>query len=139
MKNNRQKGAVALILVVLVLSALMAISLGISGLVIQQIRLARQVGESAGAYQAADSGIEMSLYHYNTDEATTTVDFLSVANGLNDSANYCSGADTYWFNVGPNAFFCLELNEDEGKITSIKSIGKQKETRRAAQISVSSP
>lgn len=61
-KNISKKGAVTILLSVLLLSILLVIGLGISGLMLYQIKMSGQVGESVVAFYAADSGAERCLY-----------------------------------------------------------------------------
>jgi len=68
MKENKinnglfQKGAVSIVLAVLLLSILLVIGLGISALMLQQIKLSGQSGRSVIAFYAADAGAERCLY-----------------------------------------------------------------------------
>jgi len=57
-----QKGAVSIILAVLLLSVLSVISLGISILMIQQIKMSGQAGRSVVAFYTAEAGVERCLY-----------------------------------------------------------------------------
>jgi hypothetical protein len=54
----------SLLLTILILSAVLAISLGISVVVVQQIKISSQIADSVLAFFAADSGMERSLYNY---------------------------------------------------------------------------
>lgn len=57
-----QKGAVSVVLAVLLLSILLVIGLGVSALMLQQIQLSGQSGQSVVAFYAADAGAERCLY-----------------------------------------------------------------------------
>jgi len=57
-----QKGAVSIVLAILLLSILLVIGLGISTLMLQQIKLSGQSSQSVVAFYAADSGAERCLY-----------------------------------------------------------------------------
>jgi len=57
-----QKGAVSIVLAVLLLSILLVIGLGVSALMLQQIRLSGQSGQSVIAFYAAEAGAERCLY-----------------------------------------------------------------------------
>jgi hypothetical protein len=61
-KNIFTKGAVTILLSVLLLSILLVIGLGVSALMLQQIKLSGQIGKSVVAFYAADSGAEKCLY-----------------------------------------------------------------------------
>ena len=79
--TGRQKG-VSLYLSILILAILLAISLGLSTILISQIKIIRSIEESVIAFYAADTGIERELYEKNSppfeysdylDEAAYTV------------------------------------------------------------------
>ncbi len=59
---NKQKGAVTIILSLLVLSVLLVIGLSVSLISLQRIKMAAQMGQSVTAYYAAESGMERCLY-----------------------------------------------------------------------------
>ncbi|MBU4082427.1 pilus assembly PilX N-terminal domain-containing protein [Patescibacteria group bacterium] len=61
-EKNFQKGAISIVLAVLVLSIISTIVIGIATLTIQQTRLAGQTGQSVIALYAADAGAERCLY-----------------------------------------------------------------------------
>ena len=69
-----QKGAVSIILAVLLLSVLLVIGLGISILMIQQIKMSGQAGRSVVAYYAAEAGAEKCLYEVRKNEAVSCPD-----------------------------------------------------------------
>jgi len=59
---NKEKG-VSLLLAVLVSSVLLAVSLGVSAILINQIRMIKGMGDSVVAFYAADNGVEEMLYN----------------------------------------------------------------------------
>ncbi len=61
-KNIYQQGAISILLAILLLAELSVISLGISFLAIQQLKLSGQAGQSVLAYYAAEAGAEKCLY-----------------------------------------------------------------------------
>ena len=61
-KQNSQKG-VSLLLAVFISSLLLALSLGISAILISQIKMIKGMGDSVIAFYAADTGIEQALYN----------------------------------------------------------------------------
>jgi len=138
--QKNQKGAVALILAVLLLSCVLIASLFLSNLVIQQIRLTRQTGESINAYQAADSGIEYVVYQINRGPYggdLTVNEFYSLIDEL-DSNTICSADNPYWFavNADNQASYCLEPIESEGNLIGVRAVGEfMGRTRRAVEIS----
>jgi len=132
--NNRlkksfflQKGAIALILTLVILTVLLIVALSMADLTLKEIKMSKSVKESLLAYQSADSGIEYALY--------------KIKNGATDLAGLglvageeCSGASTKWFDVG-NSKYCLEPTIDASGITAVESTGKFRKTRRAVMIS----
>jgi uncharacterized protein (UPF0333 family) len=69
-----QKGAVSIILAILLLSVLLVIGLGISILMIQQIKMSGQAGRSVVAYYAAEAGAERCLYEVRKNGAVSCLD-----------------------------------------------------------------
>jgi hypothetical protein len=61
-KKNRQKGAVAILLVFLILSVTLLISAGLSVIFVQQIKNSSLMSQSTVAFYAADAGSEYALY-----------------------------------------------------------------------------
>lgn len=66
MKNtnfkNRQRGAVSVILTLLLLNVLLIMGVGISVLMLQQIQMSIQTGQSVAAFYAADAGAEKCCF-----------------------------------------------------------------------------
>jgi hypothetical protein len=57
-----EKNGIALLLVILLLSAILSISLGIFNLIFGQIQISGEIGDSFRAFMAADEGTEKMLY-----------------------------------------------------------------------------
>jgi hypothetical protein len=139
-KPNKEKGGIALILSILILSTLTVIGLTIASMVLQQLEMARLTRESVGAYQAADSGIEYASYvasklaNIGSGQAGL-VEFYA-ATGL-DADSLCPGSATHWFEINSSigSSFCLDVSASGNIITGIKAIGEFKgRTRRAIEI-----
>ncbi len=109
-KLKKQKG-VAVLFVVLIMSILLAIGFGISGILVQQIKMMRDVGHSVVAFSAADSGIEKSLYNIRKEGGTGNV-------------------SESW---GPNYGYQVIVTPCDSKIC-VKSIGTYQKTKRAIEI-----
>src|SRR4030042_6287150 len=131
-KNKNSKG-ISLLFVVMIMGVILAIGLGISGILVRQTRMTGEIGYSVVSFYAADSGIEQELYdlyrlpedghlsHYEED--------------IGDDASYevvakCANADTCPssgdFEVDTN---CGALN------FCIKSVGTTDQgTKRAIEI-----
>ncbi len=58
---SKQKG-ISLLFVVLIMSVILAISLGISGVLVKQTKMIGEIGYSVVSFYAADSGIEVQLF-----------------------------------------------------------------------------
>jgi len=63
MFKNYQKG-VSLYLALMIMFILLAIGLGVSLIIVSQMKMIRGMGDSVIAFYAADTGIEHSLYNY---------------------------------------------------------------------------
>lgn len=91
---NFQRGAVSIILAVLLLGELLVIGLGVSILMINQIKMSGQTGLSVGAFYAAEAGAERCLYEVRKNGAVNCP-FFDV--NLDNQANYTTdynGVDT---------------------------------------------
>ena len=94
MLKKSQKGATSILLSILILSMISVIGLGISTLIIQQIKMSGQTGQSVVAFYAADAGAEECLYEVrkNGVGGYTYTDSLDI-----DGAEYTityNGSDT---------------------------------------------
>lgn len=87
-----QQGAVAIIFSVLLLVVLLVIGLGISAVLLQQVKLSRQTGESVVAFYAADAGAERCLYEVRKNAAVTCPSGV-LDNGASYTVDY-NGSDT---------------------------------------------
>jgi len=58
----KKEGAVSVVIAALLISMLLVISLGVSVLIFQQLKLSGQVGRSVTAFYAAEAGAEKCLY-----------------------------------------------------------------------------
>lgn len=70
-KNNRENG-IALLLTVIILSVVALVAVLIANIVIVQLRLARDIGDSQTAIYAADSGVEWQLYQTRKGVSVTS-------------------------------------------------------------------
>ncbi len=95
-KNINQQGAVAIILTLLILSAITAIGFGVGALAIQQIEASRQAGKSVIAFYTADAGAEKCLYEVRQNGAGSCP-YTDVALDFSADAIYTTtynGSDT---------------------------------------------
>lgn len=82
-----QKGAVSILIAVMVLSVIVVIGLGISVLILQQIKTSGQMGQSVIAFYAAESGAERCLYDVRKT-GVSTCSYSEVSLGFNSNAKY---------------------------------------------------
>ncbi|OGZ33379.1 MAG: hypothetical protein A2174_00390 [Candidatus Portnoybacteria bacterium RBG_13_41_18] len=68
LKYNNQKGAVAILLTLLILSAMLIIGLGLAAIFAGEVKTSGYIRQSATAFYAADAGSEYALYKINKVE-----------------------------------------------------------------------
>jgi len=111
-----QKGAVSIILAVLLLSVLSIIGLGISILMIQQIKMSGQAGRSVVAYYAAEAGAEKCLYQVRKE----------TGEGCDDTGQISE-------TVGSGSYQASYTAEYNG-LDAITSIGQYRGTNRKVEL-----
>ena len=113
-----QKG-IALLLTLLILALVLGAALGISTILLQEIKMARETGNSVVAFYAAETGIEQVL-----------MTKASLSSSCNESSpcNLSNGA-SYYLNILTPGAGCSAAN------FCLKSIGIFKETRRGIEAS----
>lgn len=109
MINNLQQG-VSLYLALMIMTLILAISLGISTILVSQIKMIRGMGDSIMAFYAADTGIERALSEGQV-----------VSGNLENGASY-------------NVQVLLPGPDCSGQNYCLKSVGVFRETRRAIEI-----
>ena len=98
--NYKNKKGISVLYVIFIASILLAISLGISGILINQIKMLGEIRYSVVAFYAADSGIELVLmqrdnplplnnYGETLSNGTAFKIFVSSKGGSCDAENYC--------------------------------------------------
>ncbi len=126
----KKTNGISLLFVVFIMSVILAIGLGISGILIQQTRMIGKIGYSVVSFYAADSGIERQLYDlYKSSSPQPTHSaycglayFETIARcGKNVPLEDCPTG----FDIDPS---CSALNY------CIKSIGNYEEIKRAIEI-----
>lgn len=121
-QNSKQKG-VSIYLTLMIMAILMAISLGISALLLGQMEMIRRMGDSVIAFYAADTGIERELYEANPPPYNYSGYLDLNGNGVQDSQDAS-------YNV-----FVIEPGSDcAGSSYCLRSIGVYKTTRRAIEV-----
>ena len=137
-KELNSEGAVSIFLVMSILAVILAIALGSSFVASTETRLSTSSNESIVAYYAAETGIEEALY----DKAKLN----KVPRGNRCPGNCpdpaCAdwGVDVCTVNtLGAANPYCIEvlpITCDIDLITSIKSTGDHKTTRRSIEINL---
>jgi len=113
-KKNKEKGAIAIILTVLILGVTLLIAMGLSLIFVQEIKNSGLVGQSSPAFYAADEGAEFALFQIlKKGEGPQADVLLNKANGF---FMYNETAKVTWTD------------------TSINSLGFFGGTRRRVQI-----
>jgi hypothetical protein len=111
-----QKG-VSVLLASLIMTILLAMSLGLSSILLRQLKMMRGMGDSVVAFYAADTGVERALYEYTGQ--TLPVEY---------SGSGLAGGASYTAKVEAPGTGCSASN------LCIKSVGAFKQTRRAIEI-----
>ncbi len=143
--KSQNKG-IALILTLLILAGLLGLALGISTLLVREIKLSQEIANSVVAYSAADTGIERFMYAANKKSPPfdpTTVNCLC----SNDKkycfcddgtiecvADSCSGGCSSTITLSSSATYEACTKKDTSPI-EIKSTGTFRSTNRTIQIS----
>jgi len=136
---SKEKG-ISLLFVVLIAGVILAIGLGLSAILVQQLRMMGEVGYSVIAFYAADSGVEEALFNlYQSspipflpyereweDGTLNTVSYsVSVTCGVGNTDECPSWFPQYTEPTDPDYcstdYFCL------------KSIGSYRNVKRAIQ------
>lgn len=105
LKNKGEKGVV-LYLGIIIMGIIMAISLALSVILVNQIRIIRSIGDSVIAFYAADSGMEQTLKHYK-DDSCNIVGFEGEI--IENNAEYkVTDSTTYTDPVTENIYCILE-------------------------------
>lgn len=126
--NSKSEKGVILYLALLIMGILVAIGAGLSVIIISQIKITREIGDSVVALMAADTGIEAALYNlYKTrlpNCSASSLPFTCTDNVRNAFFEVTAkGASDPACPNPPNEYYCL------------KSIGIYRETRRSIEAS----
>ncbi len=115
---NKNRGAISIIMSVMILNILFVVGSGVAFLMFQQTKLSRQAGESVTAFYAADAGAEKCLYY--------------VRKNINGSCNLGGGtSDGDVINATYGISYVTTYNGSD----AITSIGYYKDATRALQLS----
>ena len=117
MKNCK---GIALILTISILSGLLALALGISTLLVREIKLSQEIANSGIAYGAADTGIERFMYGINKE-------------ALEPTTCQCGSSNCYSATLSNNASYIVCTKQTTPPV-QIKSTGTFRSTNRSIQI-----
>jgi hypothetical protein len=127
----KEKG-VSLYFALIIMFILISIGLGISLIIVSQMKMMREMGDSVVAFHAADTGIENALYQHRKQASTDNIPLTPLPGGASSyTASFYSNPitqETMWQSVGsyqgvkraikityPLVFdFSISLNESGG-------------------------
>ena len=135
MENATQEKGVALFLVVLIMSVILAIGLGISGILIQQIKISENIGDSVVALYAADSGVEQQIYDLYKLESHNS----AYSDVMTNSASYSVSVKCSESNAdcqpGGELFGIIPVDENCTSLNfCIKSVGAFQTAKRVIEV-----
>ncbi len=130
--GKSQNKGIALILTLLILTGLLALALGISTLIIREIKLSQEIANSVVAYSAADTGIERFMYGVNQE--ALAVESCCCTDACCVGIPGCTKADCYTatFSDSNNASYVVCTKQVLP--AQIKSTGTFGSTNRSIQI-----
>lgn len=121
---------ISLLFMVIITSVILALSLGTSAIIIQQVRMTGEIGHSVVSFYAADSGIEEILYDLYRSPAPQAQHSDSFGD-ISFSSTATCGAD-----VAVNACpigFTIDADCNAANFC-LKSTGTYQQTKRALEI-----
>ncbi len=121
-KNQKLKmeSGIALILTISILSGLLALALGISTLLVREMKLSQEIANSGIAYGAADAGIERFMYGVNKED-------------LDPTTCQCGTSNCYTDILSNDASYIVCTKKTTPPV-EIKSTGTFSSTNRSIQI-----
>ncbi len=153
--NNSQKGihyerGVSLVLTFFIMGTTLAIVLGMSAIILSEIKLIRGMGDSVVAFYAADSGIEKTIsFDRKSIPDGGTRGLCNICNVCSDchgcslngtdcalqTCTNCTVSYLTYLNGKTYEVEAIVTTNDEVARTVIKSFGSYKETTRAIELS----
>jgi Tfp pilus assembly protein PilX len=124
---NKQSG-IAFIMTLLIMTGLLALALGITSLLVRELKLSQEIANSVVAYSAADAGMERFMYGINQESLDLTTCCCEDAG--------CSGENTkncYSTSLSNEASYLVCTKKTTPPI-EIKSTGTYKGTNRTIQV-----
>ena len=123
MTYNNQKAQIALLVTLVILGAILSIGAGLTLVTIKEMKMAKNIEESAMALQAADSGMEFALYKTDDNGLDEPLDEAGET-WLCDNNNWVHLADS-------DSYYCIKYTGDPANPATITSIGRNENIRRA--------
>jgi len=121
---NKKSGQIALLITLIILFAILSIGAGLTLVTIKEMRMAKNIEESAKAIAAANTGMEFALCKTGDDPP-------GLDEPLDDPSDnrLCSNG---WISLSNGSEYCLKYTGSDAKNPeSITSIGKSGDVRRA--------
>lgn len=135
--TNSEKG-VSLLFIALISSLILAVGLGISSLLVQQIGMMGEIGYSVVAFYAADNGIEEALYSLYQSPAPIPNHSGELDGAYYDAQAQCCNPDLEGCSLALAEDCPLgadQVNSDCDALNyCLKSLGGYKKTKRAIEI-----
>ncbi len=124
---------VSLLFIVLIMSVILAVGLGVSGILIQQTKISEEIGDSVVSFYAADTGVEQELYDlYKLPEDNHLSSYVGTLNVMSNSVSYDVAAKC---STTTDCFVGFPVDETCGGLNfCIKSVGSYQKTKRAIEI-----
>lgn len=120
-KSKPQNKGITLILTLSILSAILALVLGIATLLTREMKLAQEIANSILAYSAADTGIERLMYGVNKE-------------ALDITTCQCGTTNCYSGTLSNNASYVVCIKQI-GPPVKVKSTGTYRGTNRTIEAS----
>jgi hypothetical protein len=114
-KNIFNKKGSTILFAILLLFILMVGALGFSNVLLLQIRMVSNIGNSVQAYFAAETGIENALYLYS-------------------SSSYIDIDEKHVYDGGDATYSTKDCSRDNGGNTCFKSTGSFRGTKRSIEV-----
>ena len=136
MKYNNKAGkkGVSLFISVIILAVLLGICLGLTSILIAQLKTVRGMEESVTAFYAADTGIEMELYEANYLTQAAGFSYSGFLDLDNDGIGSPTDCPDPLLDSDDACYKVILFTPGDSFIYGVQAIGVFKETRRAIEV-----
>ncbi|MDX1535467.1 MAG: hypothetical protein R3346_01780 [Candidatus Spechtbacterales bacterium] len=131
--NKKQEDGVSLYITIMILGIVFSIGFTIAGLLIGEIKIARNVQSFVPAIYAADSGIERALYKARIEGGDFSPGNCLTASPCQSSGALDNGA-SYTVSVWDTGETMSSGSTCVAKYQCVKSIGSVRDTNRAFEV-----